>query len=301
MQKTLEQAVSCMGIGLHSGQKVQMRLCPAAANTGIIFKRLDMGGRAVSACLRNVADVFYATSLKDGDVEVQTVEHLLAALSAMGIDNAIIELDGKEVPILDGSAAPVIFLIKEAGIRTLAAKRRYIAIREPIKVEADGKWITVLPSDHLTIDYTVDFDHTVISKQSIRFRFSRDEFIRELAPARTFGFLSEIRQLLAMGLAKGGCLDNAIVVNDHRILNPYLRFEDEFVRHKALDLLGDLSLLGGPLLGHVIAYRAGHSLHTALVGAILEEESNWYETELSRDVLKTIAPNPRLKTLPIRA
>lgn len=289
LQKTLERCVSCTGIGLHSGEKVRMRLCPAGPDTGVIFRRLDLGGRAVAACLSNVADVFYATSLKDGDVEVQTVEHLLAAFSAMGIDNALVEIDDKEVPILDGSAAPLVFLIKEAGVRTLNRTRRCIVIKEPIRVEADGKWLAVFPSDHLRISYTVDFEHPVIAKQSCSFAITKDEFIRELAPARTFGFLSEIRQLMKMGLAQGGCLDNAVVVNDHRILNPYLRFKDEFVRHKALDLLGDLALLGGPVLGHVIAHKAGHSLHTALVGAILQEQQSWYEAELSRATLETVA------------
>jgi len=289
MQKTLERCVSCTGIGLHSGEKVRMNLCPAPADTGIVFRRVDLGGRSVAACLGNVADVFYATSLKDGDVEVQTVEHLLAAFTAMGIDNAFVEIDAKEVPILDGSAAPLVFLIKEAGIRTLNRPRRCIVIKEPIRVETDGKWLSVLPCDHLQISYTVDFEHPVIAKQSCSFAITRDEFIKELAPARTFGFLTEIRQLMKMGLAQGGCLDNAIVVNDHRILNPYLRFKDEFVRHKALDLLGDLALLGAPVFGHVVAYKAGHSLHTALVGAILEDEENWYEAELSRATLKAVA------------
>ena len=289
MQKTLERCVSCIGIGLHSGEKVRMRLCPAGCDTGVTFRRIDLGGRTVTACLSNVADVFYATSLKDGDVEVQTVEHLLAALAAMGIDNALVEIDGKEVPILDGSAAPLVFLIKEAGVRTLNARRRCIVIKQPIRVEADGKWLVVFPSDHLRISYTVDFEHPVIAKQSCSFAVTKDEFIRELAPARTFGFLSEIRQLMKMGLAQGGCLDNAVVVNDHRILNPNLRFKDEFVRHKALDLLGDLALLGAPVLGHVVAHKAGHSLHTALVGAILQEQENWYEAELSRATLETVA------------
>ena len=289
MQKTLERWVSCTGIGLHNGERVRMRLCPAAADTGIIFRRLDLGGRTVAACLSNVADVFYATSLKEGDVEVQTVEHLLAAFAAMGIDNALVEIDGKEVPILDGSAAPLVFLIKEAGVRTLNTTRRCIVIKQPIRVEADGKWLAVFPSDHLQISYTVDFDHPVIAKQSCSFVITKDEFIRELAPARTFGFLSEIRQLMKMGLAQGGCLDNAIVVNDHRILNSFLRFKDEFVRHKALDLLGDLALLGAPVLGHVVAHKAGHSLHTALVGAILQDQENWYEAELSRATLETVA------------
>ncbi|MBN1592988.1 MAG: UDP-3-O-acyl-N-acetylglucosamine deacetylase [Candidatus Coatesbacteria bacterium] len=289
MQKTLERCVSCTGIGLHLGERVRMRLCPAPADTGIVFRRLDLDGRTVSACLRNVADVFYATSIKDGDVEVQTVEHLLAAFSAMGIDNAMVELDAKEVPILDGSAAPLVFLIKEAGVRTLDVPRRCIVIKEPIRVEADGKWLAIHPSDHLRISYTIDFHHPAIPKQSCSYAITKDEFIKELAPARTFGFLSEIRQLMKMGLAQGGCLDNAIVVNDHRILNPYLRFRDEFVRHKALDLLGDLALLGAPVLGHVVAHRAGHSMHTALVGAILQDHENWYEAELSRATLEMVA------------
>lgn len=298
LQKTLERPVTSTGIGLHSGEKVHMRLCPAPANTGVVFRRLDLGGRTVAACLRNIADVFYATSLRDDDVEVQTIEHLLAALSAMGIDNAVVELDNKEVPILDGSAAPLVFLINEAGVRTLPAKRRLIVIKEPIRVEADGKWIAIFPSDHLRISYTIDFEHPVISRQSCSYPITKDEFVRELAPARTFGFLSEIRQLMRMGLAQGGCLDNAIVINDHRILNPSLRFRDEFVRHKALDLVGDLALLGGPLLGHVIAHKAGHSLHTALVGAILEDQENWYEIELSRERLEAIAAQNGKYTYP---
>lgn len=289
LQKTLEKSVSCTGIGLHSGAKVRMKLCPAPADTGLVFERVDLGGKRVAARLENVADVFYATSLMAGDVEVQTVEHILGALSAMGIDNAIIQLDNKEVPIFDGSAAPIVFLINEAGVRTLPRKRKYIVVKEPVTVEADGKSISVLPYDCLKISYMIDFAHPAIGRQFCSVVITKDEFIKELAPARTFGFLSEIRQLLGMGLAQGGCLDNAIVVNEHRILNPYLRFEEEFVRHKALDLVGDLALLGRPVLGHVIAEKAGHSLHTALVAAILSQEQSWFETELSRDKLELIA------------
>ncbi|MBU1628065.1 UDP-3-O-acyl-N-acetylglucosamine deacetylase [bacterium] len=277
-QRTLRKAISCSGIGLHSGEKVQMSIYPSDVDSGIVFKRTDLNGNSheVFATANNVRDVSFATKLGNNGAEVHTVEHLLGVFNGLGIDNAVIHVDKNELPILDGSGSPIVYLIKEAGIKTQLSKRNYLKIKEPIEVVDNDKFIKVVPSEELQVSYFIDFNHPVLKKQSFSFTYNKISFINNIAPARTFTFLKEVNYLRNIGLAKGGSLDNAIVVGDDDILNDHLRFEDEFVRHKVLDLLGDLVLLGKPLIGHVIAYKAGHSLHVQLVKKILDKNDAWF-------------------------
>jgi len=276
-QSTLKNRVTCSGIGLHSGKKVKMSILPSDADNGVVFKRIDLNGSAhdISASVENVREVNFATKLGSNGTEVHTVEHLLAVLNGLGIDNAEVHIDREEVPILDGSGSPIVYLIKEAGIQSNSERRNYIKITEPLEVVEGDKFIRVLPSDDLRVSYFIDFNHPILKKQSYYFTYNKVSFINNIAPARTFTFLNEVNYLRKMGLAKGGSLDNAIVVGDNEILNDHLRFSDEFVRHKVLDLLGDLYLLGKPLIGHVVAYKAGHALHVKLVQEILDKTDCW--------------------------
>lgn len=272
-QKTIRRDVSCAGIGLHSGDRVQIRLRPAPAGSGIRFRLHD--GREIPARFDHLKRSNLATTLSRDDARIGTVEHLLSAAAGLGIDNLIVEVDGEELPIMDGSAAPFIYLIHEAGIRRQQTPREYIKLLEPLRVEAEDKFMAVYPGERLKISYTIDFDHPLIGEQHETFVVSPRCYMEQVAPARTFGFLHEVESLRKRGLALGGSMDNAIVVGDNSILNNTLRFPDEFVRHKILDAIGDLALLGAPLLGHVVAYRAGHSLHAALVGEILDRPDAW--------------------------
>jgi len=276
-QKTLREPVSCSGIGLHSGEKVHMSILPSKANNGVRFKRTDLNGTShdVFATVKNVKEVNFATKLGCNGTEVHTVEHLLGVLNGLGIDNAEVHLDSTEVPILDGSGSPIVYLIKEAGIDKHHVRRTYIKIKESIEVSEGDKFIKVIPANGLQVSYFIDFNHPVLKRQSFSFTYNNISFINNIAPARTFTFLNEVNYLRDKGLAKGGSLDNAIVVGDDAILNDHLRFDDEFVRHKVLDLLGDLFLLGKPLIGHVIAYKAGHALHIELVKKILDSTDSW--------------------------
>jgi len=208
-------------------------------------------------------------------VSVETVEHLLAALTALGIDNAIVELNSPEVPIMDGSAAPFVYLLHEAGVKRLQAPRRYLKVLRPISLAQGDKRIALYPSDHFKVTYSISFDHPLLRHQSRTMRITEESFIEDIAPARTFGFLKEVEMLRQRGLALGGSLDNAIVLGDTGVLNNALRFEDEFVRHKILDVIGDLSLVGYPVVGHLVAHRGGHALHTAFAARILEETDAW--------------------------
>ena len=274
-QKTIRRDISSAGIGLHSGERVEMRLVPAAANSGIRFRRVDLGGEEIPVAREYLDQTSYATRLRNGSTVVSTVEHVLAAASGLGIDNLIIELNGEEVPIMDGSAGPFVYLMHEAGVRRQQAPRRYIKITEPLRVEEPNKFMAIYPAERLKISYTIDFDHPMIGVQRETYVVTQSAFTRELAPARTFGFLREVEYMRSQGLALGGSIDNAIVVGDNSILNPQLRFPDEFVRHKILDAIGDLTLLGAPLLGHVVGYRAGHRMHAALVEEILSQPQAW--------------------------
>ena len=272
-QQTLRRPISCAGIGLHSGNKVTLTLKPAPANNGVRFRRADLGVE-IPATVTSVSGLRYATVLGCDGATVETVEHLLAALVSVGVDNLIVELTHNEVPIMDGSAAPFLYLIHEAGVKRLNAPRRYLKVVRPLQIADGDKRIAVYPSDQFKISYTISFDHPILRHQSRTERITELTFAEHIAPARTFGFLKEVEWLRQNGLALGGSLENAIVIGDTGVLNA-LRFEDEFVRHKILDAVGDLALLGYPILGHVVAHRAGHALHTALVSKILEEQDAW--------------------------
>ena len=272
-QRTLRRQISCAGIGLHSGHKVTLTLKPAAADTGIIFRRTDVGIE-IPATVKHVSAVHYATVLGRDGATVETVEHLLAALVSVGIDNVIVELTHNEVPIMDGSAAPFLFLVQEAGVKRLNAPRRYLKILRPVQLANSDKRIAIYPSDHFKVSYTISFDHPVLRHQSRTERITEQSFAESIAPARTFGFLKDVETLRQNGLALGGSLENAIVIGDAGVLNA-LRFEDEFVRHKILDAVGDLALVGHPIVGHVVVHRGGHALHTALAAQLLQERDAW--------------------------
>ena len=278
-QRTLKRSISCAGIGLHSGKKVSLSLKPAAANTGIRFRRTDLGGVEIPARASHVGAVAYATQLREGEATVETVEHLLAALVAAGVDNAVIELNTREVPIMDGSSAPFIYLLQEAGIKTLAEPRRYLKVTRPVTLSRGDKQIALYPADEFKVSYTIGFDHPLLRHQARAITVTEDSFAEEIAPARTFTFLKEVEMLRQNGLALGGSLDNAIVIGDTGVLNSSLRFDDEFVRHKILDLVGDLSLVGHPVVAHVVVHRGGHALHTAMAARLLEERDAWQLVE----------------------
>jgi UDP-3-O-[3-hydroxymyristoyl] N-acetylglucosamine deacetylase len=274
-QRTLRRSLSCAGIGLHSGNKVTLSLKPAQADFGIRFRRSDLGGLEVPATVAHVGGLNHATGLARDTVRVDTVEHLLAAFVSLGVDNAIVELNSPEVPIMDGSAAPFIYLLQEAGIRQLPAPRRYLKVLRPISISRGDKRIAVYPSDHFKVTYSIAFDHPLLRHQSRTIRLTEESFVEEIAPARTFGFLKEVEMMRQQGLALGGSLENAVVIGDTGVLNNALRFDDEFVRHKILDVIGDMALVGYPLIGHLVAHRGGHALHTAFAAHVLEERDAW--------------------------
>ena len=280
-QTTLKEVTSCVGIGLHSGRRVELTLKPAPADHGIVFRRVDLPAiaagpdRDIPATVEHLSHINHATCLARDNVRIETVEHLLAAFRSLGVDNVIVELDGAEVPIMDGSAAAFIYLIHEAGIRKLTTARSVIKLTSPISVTDGGRSVTAYPSDRLKLSYTINFAHPLLRHQEYSTEIDETSFVEEIAPARTFGFLKDVELMRQSGLALGGSLDNAVVLGETGVLNNPLRFPDEFVRHKVLDLLGDLVLLGKPLHAHVVAMRAGHELHTRLVQAILGTPDNW--------------------------
>ena len=266
-----------------------LSLKPAPAGAGIRFRRADLGGLEVPATVEHVVGIHYATGLMRDAVTVDTVEHLLSALVSLGIDNVIVELNSPEVPIMDGSAAPFIYLIQEAGVRQLAEPRRYLKVLRPISLSLGDKRIAVYPSDHFKVTYSIAFDHPLLRHQSRTIRLTEESFIDEIAPARTFTFLNEVEMLRRQGLALGGSLENAIVIGDTGVLNNALRFDDEFVRHKILDVIGDMALVGHPIIGHLVAHRGGHALHTAFAAQVMQERDAW---ELVEGPLAAAAPAP---------
>ena len=277
-QRTIAEKVSCTGLGLHSGAPVQLTLHPARANAGIAFVRRD-GARSIEipALASSVRSTEHATTLARGCSVVSTVEHVLAALYAFGIDNARVEVDGPEVPVMDGSASSFVYLIRSAGIFVQQEPRSLLRIRRRVEVIDGDRRISIEPARCLRIDYAVQFDHPAIQRQQLSLaRVEADDFERELSRARTFGFLDDVRRLWRAGLARGGSLDNTVVLDANQVINPGgLRWPDEFVRHKVLDLVGDLALLGLPIQGHVRVERGGHSLHLDLVRAILSTRKSW--------------------------
>jgi UDP-3-O-[3-hydroxymyristoyl] N-acetylglucosamine deacetylase len=277
-QTTIEKPVATKGVGLHTAVNSHLRLVPAPANTGIVFRRVDLDNFEIEAHVRNVARVSYATSLMKKGVLLSTTEHVLAALYSCGVDNVYIELDALELPILDGSSQPFIEMLEQAGIRRLRKRRRYLKVVKPLEVSEGGRRIGIYPADDFRVRCYVEYAHPAVGTQEIELRVGRESFSRMLAPARTFGFVQDFEGLRRMGLIRGGSLENAIVLNESGVMNGPLRFPDEFGRHKALDLIGDLALVGRPLLARVEAYKAGHALHTQLVTRLLADPSLWTET-----------------------
>jgi UDP-3-O-[3-hydroxymyristoyl] N-acetylglucosamine deacetylase len=278
--------VDATGIGLHSGVPVTLRILPAPPSTGIVFLRTDLDRFPIPASWRYVARVSYATSLMRQGVLLSTTEHLLSVFYSMGVDNAYIEIDNLEVPILDGSGMPFVDLIRQAGLRTYRRRRRYLRIRRPVSVEGGGKRISIIPCDRFLLTCDVFWDHPLVGHQTLDMEVTPDRYADEIAPARTFGFKHELDQMSNMGLIRGASLENAVCFDLTSVMNAEgLRFPDECCRHKALDLIGDLALIGKPLLGHVIAERAGHAMHAALVAKIMSDPT-LYEI-LSFDQLAT--------------
>ncbi|MFZ3200270.1 MAG: UDP-3-O-acyl-N-acetylglucosamine deacetylase [Candidatus Acidiferrales bacterium] len=277
-QLTIQRPVEIEGFGLHTAVPCHLRLTPAPADTGIVFRRVDLDNFEIEAHVGNVARVSYATSLMKQGVLLSTTEHILAALYSCGVDNVYVELDALEVPILDGSAQPFIDLLARAGTRRLRRLRRYIRVLKPLEFADGDRRIGIYPAEEFRVHCFVNYDHPAVGPQEVEFVVDRESFSRELASARTFGFIKDFAGLKGMGLIRGGSLENAIVLDDRIILNPPLRFPDEFGRHKALDLIGDLALVGRPLQARIVAHKAGHALHTQLVTRLLADRTLWTET-----------------------
>jgi UDP-3-O-[3-hydroxymyristoyl] N-acetylglucosamine deacetylase len=280
-QRTLKNVIRATGVGLHSGEKVYMTLRPAPVNAGITFRRIDLDPPVdVKATADNVGDTSMATTLSAGGAKVSTVEHLLSAFAGLGIDNAVVDLSAPEVPIMDGSAGPFVFLLQSAGIAEQAAAKRFVRIKRPVVVEQGDKWARFDPYEGFKVSFEIEFDHPVFKRhsQQTTVDFHSTSFVKEVSRARTFGFMRDYEMLRAANLARGGSLDNAIVVDDFRILNEEgLRYEDEFVKHKVLDAIGDLYLLGHSLIGAYTAYKSGHALNNQLLRALLADRESWEE------------------------
>jgi UDP-3-O-[3-hydroxymyristoyl] N-acetylglucosamine deacetylase len=280
-QRTLKNIIRATGVGLHTGEKVYLTLRPAAPDTGIVFRRIDLEEPVeIEAKAENVGDTTLSTSLVNGNARVSTVEHLLSALAGMGIDNAYIDLNAPEVPIMDGSAGPFVFLIQSAGIQEQEVAKRFIRIKRDITIEDGDKWVRFEPFDGFKVGFSIDFDHPAFKHdhQTAVVDFSTTSFVKEVSRARTFGFMSQIETLRANNLALGGSLDNAVVVDDYRILNEDgLRYVDEFVKHKILDSIGDLYLLGHSLIGAFRGHKSGHALNNKLLRTLLAQEDAWEE------------------------
>lgn len=278
-QRTLKNVIRATGVGLHTGEKVYLTLRPAPVDTGIVFRRIDLPEPVeILACPENVSDTRLSTSLEANGARVSTVEHLMSALAGLGIDNAYIELTAAEVPIMDGSAGPFVFLVQSAGIADQSAPKRFIRIKKPVRVEQDDKWAQFEPFDGFKVSFAIDFDHPIFqnSAQNTTVDFSTTSFVREVSRARTFGFMGDLEALRAAGLARGGGFDNAIVLDNYRVLNDDgLRYDDEFVKHKVLDAIGDLYLLGHPLIGAFSAHKSGHSLNNRLLRQLVTERDAW--------------------------
>ncbi len=275
-QQTLKTGIGCRGIGLHSGERVAMTLLPAAPDTGIVFRRMDAGGEIKAGWANTVESALCTVLSNEEGIRVSTVEHLMAALAGAGVDNAIVELDGSEVPVMDGSAAPFVFLIECAGVVAQQALRQAIKVLKPVWVEDGNATATLLPDVGFSMSFEIDFADLVIRRQDFRVVFDAGTFKAELSRARTFGFLDDVDRLRAAGFVRGGSLDNVVVVSGDRVLNRGgLRYGDEFVRHKLLDAYGDLYLAGGPIVGHFRGVRSGHALTRRLLAALFADDSAW--------------------------
>jgi UDP-3-O-[3-hydroxymyristoyl] N-acetylglucosamine deacetylase len=281
-QRTLKNVIRATGVGLHTGEKVYLTLRPAPVDQGIVFRRVDLDPVAeIRACAANVGDTRLSTTLGNGEARVSTVEHLLSALAGLGIDNAYVDLSAPEVPIMDGSAGPFVFLVQSAGVQEQPAPKRFIRIKRAVHVEDGDKWARFEPFEGFKVTFTIDFNHPVFKdrEQTASMDFSTTSFVKEVSRARTFGFMREVEALREANLALGGSLDNAVVVDDYRILNEDgLRYENEFVKHKVLDAIGDLFLLGHSLIGSFTGYKSGHALNNRLLKALLADRTAWEMT-----------------------
>ena len=276
-QRTLSEEVGCTGIGLHSGETIRINIKPGPPDSGIRFVRNDLAGcPIVNARFDNVFDTTLATTLGVNGSKIATVEHLMAAFFGLGIDNAVVEVDGPEVPIMDGSAAPFVYLIKSVGIRGLNKPKRFIVIKKPFKLDDGNRSVCIYPSKELKISYMIDFQHPLLRNQEYELNFSGKDFVREISRARTFGFLKDVQTLKENGFAKGGSLDNAVVIDEFRIINEDgLRYDDEFVRHKILDFIGDLAVLGSPVIGHCVVKKSGHYLNQLMLKKLMASKKHW--------------------------
>ena len=280
-QRTLKNVIRATGVGIHSGEKVYLTLRPAAVDTGIVFRRVDLPEPVeIKACAERVGETSMSTTLVQDGVRVATVEHLLSAMAGLGIDNAYVDLSSAEVPIMDGSAGPFVFLIQSAGIEEQSAPKRFVRIKKTLTVKDGDKWARFEPFDGFKVGFTIDFDHPIFTKgtSNAEIDFSTTSFVKEVSRARTFGFMREIEMLRERNLVLGGSMENAVVLDDYRVLNDDgLRYEDEFVKHKILDAIGDLYLLGHSLVGAFYGYKSGHGLNNQLLRALLADRSAWEE------------------------
>ncbi|MBW2631498.1 MAG: UDP-3-O-acyl-N-acetylglucosamine deacetylase [Deltaproteobacteria bacterium] len=277
IQKTIENEINCRSVGLHSGRKINMTIRPSGVDEGIVFYRSDLpGSDGIRAEPTNVSDTTLATTLGMNGTRISTVEHLLSAFFGMGVDNAVVETDSFEIPIMDGSSLPFVDFLKNAGIKSQGKSKRFVVIKEPVSVSDNEGRAALLPFPEFRITYDIDFSHSLIGKQSYDMIFSHDTYEKSICAARTFGFLQEVEYLQARGLALGGSLNNAIVLDNEKVINKEgLRFPDEFVKHKILDAIGDLSLLGMPIIGHFVAYKSGHKLNNLLLRKLLDHGECW--------------------------
>jgi UDP-3-O-[3-hydroxymyristoyl] N-acetylglucosamine deacetylase len=286
-QRTLKNLIRATGVGLHTGEKVYLTLRPAAPGTGIVFRRIDLAVPVeIKASPYAVGDTRLSSCLEKDGVRVSTVEHLMSALAGLGIDNLYVDLTAPEVPIMDGSAGPFVFLLQSAGLQEQKAPKRFIRILKTVEVVSGDKWVRFEPHNGFKLDLSIDFDHPALerSAQSVRVDFSTTSYIKEVSRARTFGFMQDVEAMREQGLALGGSLDNAIVMDDYRVLNTDgLRYEDEFVKHKVLDAIGDLYLLGHPLIGAFSGHKSGHSLNNLLLRQLLDERHSWEHVSFERD------------------
>lgn len=278
-QRTLKNAIRATGVGLHTGEKIYLTLRPAALNSGIVFRRIDVSDSVqIKADPLNVSDTRMSTTLEKDGVKISTVEHLMAAFAGLGIDNAFVDVTAPEVPIMDGSAGPFVFLLQSAGIEEQTAPKHFIRITKPVRVEDGDKWVSLEPWDGFKVSFSIDFNHPSLRKstQTACVDFSTTSFVKEVSRARTFGFMRDLEMLRAAGLARGGGMDNAIVMDNFRVLNEDgLRYEDEFVKHKVLDAIGDLYLLGHPLIGSFNAHKSGHALNNKILRTLMADREAW--------------------------
>lgn len=293
-QRTIKEQVSTIGVGLHKGEKVQITLRPAPANTGIVFRRVDLDPVVdIKATPEAVGETTMCTCLvNEQNVKISTVEHLLAAVSAMGLDNLIIDVDSPEIPIMDGSSLPFVYLIQSVGIETLNAPKRFLKITKPIRVEEGDKWAELTPYEGFKVNFGIEFDHPVIANtaQTMSMDLSSCSFVKEISRARTFGFMKDIEFLRSHNLALGGSLENAIVLDDYRMLNPdELRYDDEFVKHKILDAIGDLYMGGVSILGELSAFKSGHALNNMLLREVFKRTDAWEWVTYEEDAPSPIA------------